>query len=222
MSTRTFITIAAAFLFIFFYLRHFERKGIYYPSKEIEFTPNDIGLKYEEVFFKTGDFEIGPFKIDLMKDNKVVETKLTNSIPITIKSVLDKNDKDIKPLKKLMEIKGNPFYILKYVFAFLVGVLLVILILMWNKSRKKRAGVPLTPILSPIDELDAKNENFSILLPILWDGELVIGGRNIELGKSIIIMAISEPKIYKNPNDFKNEIINIISQTIGEPVGKKE
>ncbi|MBL7081131.1 MAG: alpha/beta hydrolase [Candidatus Omnitrophica bacterium] len=41
--------------FIFAYLRHFEAKGIYYPIKEIELTPSNTGLKYEDVFFDTDD-----------------------------------------------------------------------------------------------------------------------------------------------------------------------
>ena len=40
---------------MFAYLRYFERRGIYYPTKEIIITPADIGLEYEEVYFKTAD-----------------------------------------------------------------------------------------------------------------------------------------------------------------------
>ena len=40
---------------MFAYLRHFEKKGIYYPSKEIVFNPTDAGLKYEDIFFLTDD-----------------------------------------------------------------------------------------------------------------------------------------------------------------------
>ncbi|MGD9015137.1 MAG: alpha/beta hydrolase [Candidatus Omnitrophota bacterium] len=41
--------------FTFFYLRHFEKKGIYYPSKEIIFSPADAGFKYEDIFFTSED-----------------------------------------------------------------------------------------------------------------------------------------------------------------------
>ena len=40
---------------MFAYLKHFEKRGMYYPTKEIEFTPIDTGLKYEDVFFSTDD-----------------------------------------------------------------------------------------------------------------------------------------------------------------------
>jgi fermentation-respiration switch protein FrsA (DUF1100 family) len=42
-------------LFTFVYLRYFEKKGIYYPSKEIILSPADVGLKHEDIFFKTKD-----------------------------------------------------------------------------------------------------------------------------------------------------------------------
>ena len=37
------------------YVRLLERKIIYYPSKIIEFAPSDVGLAYEDVFFKAQD-----------------------------------------------------------------------------------------------------------------------------------------------------------------------
>ncbi|MFH1577844.1 MAG: alpha/beta hydrolase [Candidatus Omnitrophota bacterium] len=36
-------------------MKYFEKRGIYYPAYEIESKPFDIGLDYEEVFFKTED-----------------------------------------------------------------------------------------------------------------------------------------------------------------------
>ena len=41
--------------FTFFYLRYFEKKGIYYPTRDIIFSPADAGIKYEDIFFKTDD-----------------------------------------------------------------------------------------------------------------------------------------------------------------------
>ncbi|MCK4995128.1 MAG: alpha/beta hydrolase [Candidatus Omnitrophica bacterium] len=52
---RILIPILIFSVFMFAYLKYFERKGIYYPTKEIEFTPIDAGLKYEDVFFNTDD-----------------------------------------------------------------------------------------------------------------------------------------------------------------------
>ena len=49
------IPIIVFSVFMFSYLKYFERKGIYYPTKEIELTPIDVGLKYDDVFFNTDD-----------------------------------------------------------------------------------------------------------------------------------------------------------------------
>lgn len=37
------------------YLRYIERRSLFYPMKEIEFLPRQIGLNYEDIFFKTSD-----------------------------------------------------------------------------------------------------------------------------------------------------------------------
>lgn len=55
MFTRILIPILIFSVFMFAYLKYFERKGIYYPTKEIELTPIDVGLKYDDVFFNTDD-----------------------------------------------------------------------------------------------------------------------------------------------------------------------
>lgn len=40
---------------IIIYLRYIEKRTLFYPSKEIEYLPKEIGLDFEEVFFKTTD-----------------------------------------------------------------------------------------------------------------------------------------------------------------------
>ena len=40
---------------MFVYLKYYEKKGIYFPEKEIVFTPMDLGLKYEDIYFETED-----------------------------------------------------------------------------------------------------------------------------------------------------------------------
>jgi fermentation-respiration switch protein FrsA (DUF1100 family) len=40
---------------VIIYLRFIEGRTLFYPEKEIEFTPQSFGLKFEEVFFKTPD-----------------------------------------------------------------------------------------------------------------------------------------------------------------------
>lgn len=52
---RILIPVLVFFVFIFAYVKYFEKKGIYYPLKRIESSPQDIGLAYEDLFFKTAD-----------------------------------------------------------------------------------------------------------------------------------------------------------------------
>ena len=107
-------------------------------------------------FFKTGDFNIGPFIVELIKNGEIIETKQTNSVPIRVKSVLTKEDKSIKPLKDLIEIKGNPFCVLKYVIVFFVFAILVVLIIFLLRRRKGYLFKKQELILSPIEELELR------------------------------------------------------------------
>jgi fermentation-respiration switch protein FrsA (DUF1100 family) len=47
--------LIALVLFIILYARWFEWSSIYFPYKVIELTPASIGLKYEDVYFRTPD-----------------------------------------------------------------------------------------------------------------------------------------------------------------------
>lgn len=52
----TIIIVALIFLSsLIIYFGFYEKWGIYYPSKSITYTPKDIGLHYQDVFFKTSD-----------------------------------------------------------------------------------------------------------------------------------------------------------------------
>jgi hypothetical protein len=105
-------------------------------------------------FFTTGDYEIGPFIVELIKEDKILESKKTNSIPVTVKSVLREEDKDIKSLKGLMDIKGDPWYLLKYVIAALAVLGLIIFLFLRIRKRRKAAPPPPKPQMSPLEELE--------------------------------------------------------------------
>ncbi len=105
-------------------------------------------------FFKVGDFNVGPFNVDLLKDKVVKDSRETNSIPVTVKTVLKEEDKDIKPLKDLIELKGNPFYILKYVLLALLILGLIITIIMVILHYRNKPPVIEAPKLSPLEELE--------------------------------------------------------------------
>ena len=40
---------------VLLYIRYIEKHTLFHPSKEIEFSPGEVGLDFEEVFFKTKD-----------------------------------------------------------------------------------------------------------------------------------------------------------------------
>lgn len=52
------------------------------------------------------------------------------------------------------------------------------------------------PILF-LDEFDSSDSNYALLLPLLWDGELHVGHRNLKTGKAVIILAASGDRIQK-------------------------
>jgi len=48
-----------------------------------------------------------------------------------------------------------------------------------------------------LDEFDSDPSRYAALLPLLWDGELQIGHRDLKLGKSVIVLAGSNPDLPK-------------------------
>lgn len=105
-------------------------------------------------FFKTGDFNVGPFVLELEKNAKVIESRETNSVPVTVKTTLKEEDKDIKPLKDLVEIQGNPWYFLKYILFVGLAAVAIVFILSRLKKRKAKTAETSKPLLSPLEELD--------------------------------------------------------------------
>lgn len=51
-----------------------------------------------------------------------------------------------------------------------------------------------------LDEFDSDPARFASLLPLLWDGELQIGHRDLKLGKAVIVLAGSNPDLPKAMN----------------------
>lgn len=48
-----------------------------------------------------------------------------------------------------------------------------------------------------LDEFDSDERQYAALLPLLWDGELHLGHRDLKLGKSVIVLAGSSPDLPK-------------------------
>lgn len=87
------------------------------------------------------------------------------------------------------------------------------------------------PILF-LDEIDSQPTFFSVLLPLLWDGELHVGHTDLKLGKLVIILAAStqafrdvrkkartmEPQTDHPPpstDGFENKIVDLLSRING-------
>jgi len=106
-------------------------------------------------FFKTGDFEVSPFTVDLLESGQVKDSRKTNSLSITIESVLSKEDKDIKPLRDPIALRGNPFYVLKYVLIFLAMALVSAFIFYRLRKKDGKAVLESQPLLPPLAEFEA-------------------------------------------------------------------
>jgi|MTBAKSStandDraft_2_1061841.scaffolds.fasta_scaffold26361_2 hypothetical protein len=61
-----------------------------------------------------------------------------------------------------------------------------------------------------LDEFDTDPSRYATLLPLLWDGELQIGHRDLKLGKSVIILSGSNPDLPKAMN-FSEKMNNDLS-----------
>lgn len=55
MKINNLIIVALIFVFFIGYFRYLERRSIYFPMRQIEYTPKEVGLSYEDIFFKTED-----------------------------------------------------------------------------------------------------------------------------------------------------------------------
>jgi len=126
----------------------------------------DYGISY----FNTGDFNAGPFDVTLLRGDTEVQTLTSNTIPVKIRSVLDEKDTDIKPLKELTEIDGNPLYLLKYLIILLLIAGIVILIFYLVRRRKREQVKPVIPPLPP--EVEFLNR-----IETLWRTDLLKTGK---------------------------------------------
>jgi hypothetical protein len=58
LSAKSLSQVVFLFLFLslaLIYLRYFQRRTLFYPAKEIEFSPKEEGLDFKEIFFNTPD-----------------------------------------------------------------------------------------------------------------------------------------------------------------------
>jgi hypothetical protein len=46
-----------------------------------------------------------------------------------------------------------------------------------------------------LDEFDVHENNYPLLLPLLWDGQLTLGPHDLKLGKVVVVLAGSDPRL---------------------------
>lgn len=118
----------------------------------------DAGVTLEEVitiaFFRTGDFAVGPFPVRLLPGRNAGEAE-TGRLVIRVRSLLEESDKDIKPLKEPLPLRGDPRHLLPYAAALLLLLLLAALILYLRRRARGRSAVAATPPPPPEAELEA-------------------------------------------------------------------
>jgi hypothetical protein len=54
-----------------------------------------------------------------------------------------------------------------------------------------------------LDEFDTTDKHYALLLPLLWDGTLSLGQRDIKVGKIVIVLAGSDPRLPDMLNQAK-------------------
>ena len=117
------------------------------------------GSTFEEIiviaFFRTGDFVVGPFRVDLLPPGAGTPSERTGQLAIRVRSLLGENDKDIRPLKELFAIRGDPRHLLKYAAALALLLLLGFLVRLWLKRKKSGESRTSEPPLAPEIELEA-------------------------------------------------------------------
>ena len=115
------------------------------------------GRTFEEIvtiaFFRTGDFTVGPFQVELLPPRAGRGSEATGRLVIHVRSLLGENDKDIQPLKGPLAIRGDPRHLLPYAAALLLLLLAALAWRLWRRGKKMRA-LAAAPPLPPELELE--------------------------------------------------------------------
>jgi hypothetical protein len=117
-------------------------------------------------FFRTGDFTVGPVRVALRPAGSGAQAEATGQLAIHIRSLLDENDKDIKPLKGPLPLRGDPRHLLPYAAALLLALLLAAVVLLLLRRRRRAAARPAPPPLPP--ELELEREARELRERHLW------------------------------------------------------
>lgn len=103
--------------------------------------------------FRIGELAVGPFDVTLIRKGTEGERIVSGTLSIRIHSVLEESDKDIKPLKKPMEMRGRPWFLLRYLIIPLILLIAAWLAVLIIKERKKILAARAGPLPDPEEEL---------------------------------------------------------------------
>lgn len=71
-----------------------------------------------------------------------------------------------------------------------------------------------------LDEFDSDPTRYAALLPLLWDGELQVGHRDLKLGKAVIVLAGSNPDLPKAMDESGKMRLETEEGIVGAQSGK--
>lgn len=118
------------------------------------------GRTFEEVvtvaFYRTGEFAVGPFQVELLPAGAgTAAVEETGRLNVRVRSVLGEEDKDIKPLKAPLTLRGDPRRLWPYLAGFLLLLLLTTLAAFARKRMlgRRRRGAAAPPPVPPDEEL---------------------------------------------------------------------
>jgi len=115
---------------------------------------------FEEIitiaFFKTGEFPVGPFAVELLPVRGSPEQEQTGQLSVRIRSLLTADDRDIKPLKKLLPLRGDLRHLLPYAAAVMTLMLLGATGWLLLKKVKTKRLAEAAPLLPPEVELEMR------------------------------------------------------------------
>jgi hypothetical protein len=121
------------------------------------------GRTFEETvtiaFFQTGDFAVGPFQVELLPEGHGQAERApeaTGQLTIHVRSLLGGNDRDIKPLKELLAMRGDPRHLLPFAAALLLLLLLAALAMLLRRQAARKHAAAVAPVEPPELELEAR------------------------------------------------------------------
>lgn len=116
------------------------------------------GGTFEEIvtitFFKTGDFAVGPFEVELLPRRADRPSEFTGKLTVHVRSLLSADDKDIQPLKEPLALRGDPRHLLPYAAMVLLLLLLVAVVVMLRRKLQRKKKLAAEPPLPPEVELE--------------------------------------------------------------------